>query len=150
MRLHFAEVWHGVSNSNGAGARVFDVSVENQLVLNDFDIYAAAGGAMVSEPDSGVQIDAGYATTAPERRYQIQFTAPGTYYVWLRAWAANTNNNSVNVGLDGQPTTTADRGPAHRQRLDARGQHVDRQNVADDRQQFRPERTGAARKLPLE
>jgi hypothetical protein len=70
---------------------------------------SVCGGAMVSEPDSGVQIDAGYATTAPERQYRIQFTAPGTYYVWLRAWAANTNNNSVNVGLDGQPTTTADR-----------------------------------------
>ncbi|HEV2864292.1 MAG TPA: malectin domain-containing carbohydrate-binding protein [Pyrinomonadaceae bacterium] len=198
VRLHFAEVWHGVSNTSGAGARVFDVSVENQLALDDFDIYAAAGGAqravvreiqttvtdgvlnvsfaasvdnakvsaievfngsppaanapfkeqggqvvvdaesshasivrggkqwavyrngsrpagsvcggaMVSEPDSGVQIDAGYATTAPERQYQIQFTTPGTYYVWLRAWAANTNNNSVNVGLDGQPTTTSDR-----------------------------------------
>lgn len=198
VRLHFAEIWHGISNSNGVGARVFDVSIENQLVLDDFDIIAAAGGpqravvreiqttvtdgvlnisfaasvdnakvsaieifngaapaanapfkeqggqvvvdaessyasiarggqqwttyrdasrpagticggAMVSEPDSGVQIDTGYATTAPERQYKVLFSTPGTYYVWLRAWAANSNNNSINVGLDGQPTTTADR-----------------------------------------
>lgn len=189
LRLHFAEIWHGVSNTNGAGARVFDVSVENVLVLDDFDIYVAANGAqkdvirevqvtvndgvlnisfaasvdnakisaievlegpapdpnaLIKEqngqvviesesanivvprngqtwtyyhgfpinsfgcgaavfagPDSGVQIDTGYATTSPELRYQIQFTTPGTYYVWLRGQAGNTNNNSVHVGIDG-------------------------------------------------
>ncbi|MEX0274891.1 MAG: carbohydrate-binding protein, partial [Flavobacteriaceae bacterium] len=40
IRLHFAELYHGVSNTNGAGARVFDVSIEGQEVLSDFDILS--------------------------------------------------------------------------------------------------------------
>ncbi|QJE97074.1 malectin domain-containing carbohydrate-binding protein [Luteolibacter luteus] len=43
LRLHFAEVWSG---ANGVpGARVFDVKVEDQLVLDNFDIFATAGFA---------------------------------------------------------------------------------------------------------
>lgn len=43
LRLHFAEVWTG---ANGApGARVFDVKVQNQLALDNFDIFATAGFA---------------------------------------------------------------------------------------------------------
>lgn len=36
--LHFAEVFH-----NAAGARVFNLSVEGQNILSDFDLYLAAG-----------------------------------------------------------------------------------------------------------
>jgi len=46
VRLHFAEIWHGVSNGSGAGARIFDVHVESILALDDYDIYAKAGGAL--------------------------------------------------------------------------------------------------------
>ncbi|MCO6047518.1 malectin domain-containing carbohydrate-binding protein [Aeoliella sp. ICT_H6.2] len=42
VRFYFAEI---DPNSFGEGLRVFDVSVEEQLVLDDFDIYAAAGMA---------------------------------------------------------------------------------------------------------
>lgn len=41
VRLHFAEIYAGTS---AAGARVFDVFLENQLVLDNFDIFAAVGG----------------------------------------------------------------------------------------------------------
>lgn len=48
LRLHFAEVWSG---ANSAGVRVFDVNVEDQLVLDNFDIFAAAGfGTAISVP----------------------------------------------------------------------------------------------------
>jgi hypothetical protein len=66
-------------------------------------------GAMFNNPDTGVQIDSGYATTSPEMQYRVQFTTTGTYYVWLRAWANDTSDNSVNVGLNGQAVQTADR-----------------------------------------
>jgi hypothetical protein len=46
VRLHFAEIWHGVADSNGAGARVFNVSLENTQVLSNYDIYQKAGGAL--------------------------------------------------------------------------------------------------------
>ncbi len=41
VRLHFAELEEGV----GPGGRVFDVSVNGTMVLNDFDIVAETGGA---------------------------------------------------------------------------------------------------------
>ena len=40
VRLHFSEVWTGATS---AGVRVFDVSAEGSVVLNDFDIFAEAG-----------------------------------------------------------------------------------------------------------
>jgi len=40
VQLHFAEVWSGGTNP---GSRVFDVSIEGNLVLNNFDITANAG-----------------------------------------------------------------------------------------------------------
>jgi chitodextrinase len=40
LRLHFAEVWSGASTA--PGIRVFDVKVEDQLALDNFDIYAEA------------------------------------------------------------------------------------------------------------
>ena len=45
IRLHFAEIYHGAAGGGpgGAGKRVFDVSLEDQLVLDNFDINAAVG-----------------------------------------------------------------------------------------------------------
>ncbi len=40
VTLHFAEIYDGIT---GAGQRVFDVAAEGQLVLDDYDIFAAAG-----------------------------------------------------------------------------------------------------------
>ncbi len=40
VRLYFAEIYTGAMS---AGARTFDVFIEGQTVLQDFDVYAAAG-----------------------------------------------------------------------------------------------------------
>ncbi|TAE76517.1 MAG: hypothetical protein EAZ84_07350, partial [Verrucomicrobia bacterium] len=40
LRLHFAEVWSGASSA--PGIRVFDVKVEDELTLDNFDIFAVA------------------------------------------------------------------------------------------------------------
>ena len=40
VKLHFAEIWSGASNP---GVRVFDVNIENALVMDDLDIYSVAG-----------------------------------------------------------------------------------------------------------
>ena len=47
VRLHFAEIYWGAPGGGpgGAGKRVFDVRVEGQLALDDYDIYAAVGAA---------------------------------------------------------------------------------------------------------
>lgn len=44
--LHFAETYIGTNYSGGgAGSREFDVAINGQQVLTNFDIYATAGGA---------------------------------------------------------------------------------------------------------
>ena len=44
LKLHFAEIYHGVKNKLGVGARLMDISAEGKLVLDDFDIFRTAGG----------------------------------------------------------------------------------------------------------
>ncbi len=43
VELHFAEIYHGK-----AGQRVFDVILEGETVLDDFDVFVAAGGKLKS------------------------------------------------------------------------------------------------------
>lgn len=62
--LRFAEMYWGAPNGDpagGVGSRVVDVFVENKLVLNDFDIYATAGGALkaIEKSFKGVQVNDG-------------------------------------------------------------------------------------------
>lgn len=41
VRLYFAEIYYGAQH---AGARVFDVAVNGQVVLDNYDVYADVGG----------------------------------------------------------------------------------------------------------
>ncbi len=41
LRLHFAETYHGVESQ---GTRLFSVNVEGKRVIEDFDVFRAAGG----------------------------------------------------------------------------------------------------------
>lgn len=45
VNLHFAEIYIGANGggNGGVGSRVFDVSLENQAVLSNFDIFAEVG-----------------------------------------------------------------------------------------------------------
>ncbi|WP_439481413.1 PKD domain-containing protein [Cyclobacterium plantarum] len=46
VTLHFAEIFHGATGGGGtgtAGQRVFDVSIEGELLLDNYDINAAVG-----------------------------------------------------------------------------------------------------------
>lgn len=47
--LHFAEIYYGVAGrggvNTGAGSRVFDVNIEGNNVLDNFDIFAEAGAS---------------------------------------------------------------------------------------------------------
>ena len=63
--LHFAEIFHGVENGNGAGSRVFDVDIEGgQAQLSNYDIIAAAGGpaTAVVETFTGIDVQDGNLT----------------------------------------------------------------------------------------
>lgn len=69
----------------------------------------AGSAAMVAEPDTGTLNDVGYSSLSPEMQYQVQFSTPGTYKVWVRQLPDNDTNNSICVGLNGLEVATADR-----------------------------------------
>lgn len=68
VRLYFAEIWPGTM---GQGLRRFDVRIEGQLVLDDYDVFAEAGayrGEMKSfqvTSDSNLDIDFGHVIENP-------------------------------------------------------------------------------------
>ena len=66
VRLHFAEIFYGVS-SGGAGSRVFNVNVENgQAQLLNYDIFKKAGGAgkPIVEYMNAIYVNDGFLTIA--------------------------------------------------------------------------------------
>jgi hypothetical protein len=68
VKLHFAEIWYGVANSSGAGARVFNVSLETKPVLSNYDIYARAGGALKAQVEE-------FQTTVTDGVLNIRLTS---------------------------------------------------------------------------
>lgn len=54
-----------------------------------------------ASPNSGATYNSSYDTTAPELQYNVNFTNPGTYYVWVRGIAGSGSDDSIHVGIDG-------------------------------------------------
>ncbi|MGH2562741.1 MAG: S8 family serine peptidase, partial [Thermomicrobiales bacterium] len=68
--------------------------------------YAGDGFVRV-EPDNGGNWLSGYATTAPELQFEVEFATPGTYHVWVRAQADDASDDSIHAGIDGTMPSTA-------------------------------------------
>lgn len=68
VRLYFAEIYSG---TKFVGGRIFDVTVEGQLMLDDYDVYAEVGGntgvmkSFVVTSDSVLNIDFGHVVQNP-------------------------------------------------------------------------------------
>jgi hypothetical protein len=68
VRLYFAEIYSGIT---AAGQRVFDVLIENQLVLDNFDVFAAVGKnkgvvkKFTVTSDANLDIDFGHVKQNP-------------------------------------------------------------------------------------
>jgi Malectin domain len=69
VRLDFSEPYWGVNNNGGAGSRLFNVAINGTQVLNDFDVYATAGGANKAIAENFT------ATSDSNGRISINFTA---------------------------------------------------------------------------
>ena len=61
MLLHFAEIWGG---GQEAGARKFNVWVEGDLVLEEYDMYAMYGGFTAIIESFTTTVDDGVLTIA--------------------------------------------------------------------------------------
>jgi immunoglobulin I-set domain protein/PA14 domain-containing protein/glycosyl hydrolase family 115/Big-like domain-containing protein len=59
-------------------------------------------GAMDSTPNTGRAVnEPAHLTSAPRLDYRINFSVPGTYYVWARGYGRSGNDDSAHIGLDG-------------------------------------------------
>lgn len=69
-------------------------------------------GAMEAQPNVNLNVNIDTAIS-PRPDYFVEFTQPGTYYVWVRGLADSApgvgQNDSINVGLDGVLPAASDR-----------------------------------------
>ncbi len=73
------------------------------ILSNNADTNFSGAGVMEAQPNAGINL--GAALTGPELDYLVNFTTPGTYYIWVRAAADSapgpSGNDSVSIGIDG-------------------------------------------------
>jgi hypothetical protein len=69
----------------------------------------AGSGVMVASPNTGTKIDTSFVAKSPELSFNVSFSTPGTYKVWIRGRANSGNDDSLHVGLDNAAVSTADR-----------------------------------------
>ena len=58
-------------------------------------------GFMEITPSDGPSVTANWSSASPELKYTVNFTRPGTYFVWLRGFAETTDDSMVSVGING-------------------------------------------------
>ena len=70
---------------------------------------ASGVGGLEAGPNTGVKYDTNYVGNSPRLDYKVNFTQPGTYYVWVRGSGPTGSDDSIHVGLNGLAVDTADR-----------------------------------------
>jgi predicted TIM-barrel fold metal-dependent hydrolase len=84
------------------GGQVWSVASTHAGFMGDG--YVAAG------PERNRSVEPGrFRAEAPELRYNVWITRPGTYVVYVRGMATDSGSNSVHVGLDNEEARLADR-----------------------------------------
>lgn len=66
-------------------------------------------GAMEAIPNSGANVNTGYATNSPRLDFDVYFVKTGTHYVWVRGSGPSGEDDSCHVGLDGSAVAAGDR-----------------------------------------
>jgi flagellar hook-associated protein 2 len=64
------------------------------------DGTASGGSYISSQPNVGLNINAGIESDAPQVNYRTQFDQAGTYYVWVHGRGAGVDD-SIHIGIDG-------------------------------------------------
>jgi glycosidase len=67
-------------------------------------------GFMEVGPNDQTSVTGAWTTTSPELGYAVTFANPGTYFVWIRAFAETAENASVYIGLNGASPAQASLG----------------------------------------
>jgi PKD repeat protein len=77
-------------------------------IANSSSGYSGTG-AMVTSPNTGLNINTGYASTSPRMDYQVTFVRTGKHYIWTRGIGPSGNDDSYHIGLDGVAISSCDR-----------------------------------------
>jgi len=64
--------------------------------------HSSFADSLQALPDNGTNNQDNYETQSPQLRYRVVFETAGRFYVWARARASSTSNDSLHVGLNGQ------------------------------------------------
>ncbi len=62
---------------------------------------ASADKYVQALPDRALILDTNIAADSPRLSYLVSFAAPGTYYLWLKGAAIDSESDSLHYGLDG-------------------------------------------------
>jgi VCBS repeat-containing protein len=68
--------------------------------------HSSAGESLQALPNNGSNVREDYAARSPHLGYRVVFEVPGRYYAWVRARGATNDDDSLHIGLDGQPVPT--------------------------------------------
>lgn len=68
----------------------------------------ASEGEVVTTADGSSAYQGSTEGNSAELTYEIQVDTPGTYYVWVKGFAADGNADSLHLGLDGQYLNSSD------------------------------------------
>ncbi|MGI9280292.1 MAG: retention module-containing protein, partial [Endozoicomonas sp.] len=112
-----------VTNTNDAPVMVFQES-GGLLVLEAENFHSnvsrsgetwstenkggASGGEVITTADGSGAYQGSTEGNSAEVNYEVQVDTPGTYYVWIKGYAADGNADSVHLGLDGQYLNSSD------------------------------------------
>ena len=106
VKLYFSEIWSG---GQGVGIRIFDVQIEGNLVLDNYDVFADVGGykgvvkTFLVSSDSNLDIDFFHDTQNPMIKAIEIISSDADGY--LTADPASINFGLVEVGLSSAPQT---------------------------------------------
>ena len=109
VRLYFAEIYTGAF---AVGARKFDVTIENALVLNDYDVYAEVGGnagvvkTFTVTSDAALNINFAHVVENPAIKAIEILTVDTPTSGVLGSSASNLSFGNVTVGSGGQQSIT--------------------------------------------
>jgi len=90
------------SNKEGSG------STEGFVWCDLTDSRTADVNYMQVLPDDGNNIDVNIETDSPHLSYAVDFNTSGTYYLWLKGMAEDSDSNSLHFGLDGISISSED------------------------------------------
>jgi hypothetical protein len=99
VRLHFCETWWGNLKPGGVGSRQFNVDIEGERKLTDYDIYQKAGGAMKAIQES-------FTVEVTDGELTLAFSKGSKDYPYVVALEVMPAIDSFRVNAGGETYTT--------------------------------------------